>query len=493
MQPFSMIVISAGPSPAGTPTPMPEFEPGASEWPARVIRLGPDGKDAGDIPTDRPFGTAAINRLVEEARTPYLVMVQADAGVRLTAQTFRRFVAAAEDTGAPLLHADFIEDTPAGPAEHPTIDYQVGSVRDSFQFGPVTCWSVDALREAVRRDGPLPGYDYAALYDLRLRVSQGVLPVRIPEPLYRCVRRDDRPSGARQFDYLMPNIAPAQAEMEQAMTAHLKRIGAWLPPTFKRCEPSSEPFPVEASVIIPVRNRAKTVAEAARSALAQKTGFEFNVIVVDNHSTDGTTAILEKLAAEEPRLIHLVPPSTGLGIGGCWYHGVSAASCGRYAVQLDSDDLYADTTTLQRIVDKLHEGPYAMVVGAYRTVDFDLNDLPPGIVDHREWTSDNGPNNLLRVNGIGAPRAFDTALLRRVGLPDVSYGEDYAVSLRISREYHVGRIFEPIYLCRRWSGNSDADLPLAVRNRHDIYKDRLRTLEILARQRRNGRREPAAS
>jgi glycosyltransferase involved in cell wall biosynthesis len=234
--------------------------------------------------------------------------------------------------------------------------------------------------------------------------------------------------------------------------------------------------------VIPVRNRERTIADAVRSALGQRTGFAFNVLVVDNHSTDRTGALLEELAAQDPRVVRLVPDRTDLGIGGCWNHAVYSPLCGEYAVQLDSDDLYADEGTLERMVGHFQQGPYAMVIGSYTIVSFDLQEIPPGLIDHREWTRENGRNNALRINGLGAPRAFFVPLLRQIGLPNVSYGEDYAAALRISREYEVGRIYDPVYLARRWEGNSDAALPLATANRYDAYKDHVRTVEILARQ-----------
>ena len=153
--------------------------------------------------------------------------------------------------------------------------------------------------------------------------------------------------------------------------------------------------------------------------------------------------------------------------------------CGRFAIQLDSDDLYINHHVLQRIVDTFHEHQCAMVIGSYKMVNFKLEEIPPGIIDHKEWTPDNGRNNALRVNGLGAPRAFYTPLLRQIRIPNVSYGEDYATALAISREY---RIYEPLYLCRRWEGNSDADLNIQRVNANNYYKDKIRMIEILARQ-----------
>jgi glycosyltransferase involved in cell wall biosynthesis len=306
--------------------------------------------------------------------------------------------------------------------------------------------------------------------------------VRIPEPLYSASVADVRPTGQKQFDYVNPRNRDYQIEMEQIATDYLKRTGAYLEPRFERVPSTNENFPVKASVVIPVRNREKTVLDAVRSVLDQKTDFHFNVIVVDNHSTDRTTDILRDVA--DSRLVHIIPERKDLGIGGCWNEAILSAQCGRYAVQLDSDDLYINESVLQRIVDELVRGPYAMVIGSYTMVDFSLREIPPGLIDHREWTRENGRNNALRINGLGAPRAFDTSVVRRIGFPNVSYGEDYAVGLRICRDYEIGRIYDSVYLCRRWEGNSDSALPLEVANRYDAYKDWIRTVELRARLQR---------
>jgi len=290
---------------------------------------------------------------------------------------------------------------------------------------------------------------------------------------------DNRPSGLKQFDYVDPRNRDYQIEMERIATEHLKRIGAWLEPRFEKVPAAPEAFPVEASIVIPVRNRERTILDAVHSALGQHVDFDFNVIVVDNHSTDRTTEILRNVS--DSRLRHLVPQRRDLGIGGCWNEAIYSPDCGRYAIQLDSDDLYIDDGVLRRIVSQLKAGPYAMVIGSYSMVDFSLSTIPPGLIDHREWTRENGRNNALRINGLGAPRAFDTSILRRFGFPNVSYGEDYAVALRISRDFEIERIYESVYLCRRWEGNTDSALPLEVANRYDSYKDWLRTMEIQAR------------
>ena len=375
-----------------------------------------------------------------------------------------------EETGAGLVYSDSVG--------HPRIDYQLGSIRDGFDFGPVIALSASAAREIQL----LSEYRWGGLYDARLRLSEKRSIVRIPEPLYEFTVADGRTTGERQFDYVDPRNRDYQVEMEQIATSHLKRIGAYLEPNFKQPNTSEGAFPLEASVVIPVRNREKTIQAAVRSVFSQKTDFEFNVIVVDNHSTDATTELLRGI--RDPRLLHIVPKRRDLAIGGCWNEAIDSPQCGRWVVQLDSDDLYESDATLARIVESLQSGPYAMVIASYSMVDFKLNPMPPGLIDHREWTRDNGRNNALRINGLGAPRAFSTSVVRNIGFPNVSYGEDYAVGLRISRDFEIGRIYESVYLCRRWEGNTDSALPLETANKYDSYKDWIRTNEILARQRR---------
>ncbi len=429
----------------------------------------------------------AVNDLLYSTQAKYLLLTFAGSAITLGARTIERFVQLADDTGAALVYSDFREVNEKGEtSDHPLIDYQLGSIRDNFDFGSVLLLSRAAALAALAKHGAISGdLQWGGLYDLRLKLSiEGEL-LRVPEPLYTRSVLDARASGEKIFDYVDPRNRGYQIEMEQMATAHLKRIGAYLEPNFASVPDHSESFPVKASVIIPVRNREKTIAEAVRSVLSQKTDFEFNVIVVDNHSTDGTTALLQELSANEARIIHLIPERTDYGIGGCWNEGVYSAHCGRYAVQLDSDDIYTDDQTLAKIVAEFERGQYAMIIGSYTTVDFDLHELPPGLIDHQEWTRDNGRNNALRINGLGAPRAFDVSILRQIGLPNVSYGEDYALALRISRDYEIGRIYESVYFARRWSGNSDSALPLPTMNRYDTYKDRLRTWEIQARQRKN--------
>jgi len=381
---------------------------------------------------------------------------------------FERMIQVMRDTGAGWVYSDSIG--------HPRIDYQRGSIRDNFDFGAVIAVSAKSVSNLTQ-------CRWGGLYDLRLRISEKRSIVRVPEPLYAASVSDTRTSGQKQFDYVDPKNRDYQIEMETIATEHLKRIGAWLEPRFQSVPAPDEKFLRRASVVIPVKNRERTILDAVQSVLGQKTSFDFNVIVVDNHSTDRTSELLR--GSGDSRLVHLVPSRTDLGIGGCWNEAIHSTHCGRYAVQLDSDDLYSDDQVLSRIVAELERGPYAMVVGSYSMVDFSLKPIPPGLIDHREWTRENGRNNALRINGLGAPRAFDTAVLRQVGFPNVSYGEDYAVALRISRDYEIGRIYDSVYLCRRWEGNTDSALPLETLNRYDAYKDWVRTAEIQARIAKN--------
>lgn len=409
-------------------------------------------------------------------------------GVEMAADGLERLLRAREDAGAALIFSDYFDETEMA---HPLIDYQPGSLRDDFDFGALVL--LDGMR--LRAVAPLieneaPAFAFGAFYEVRLRLSQSGPVARLPQPLYRLRDGDRRPSGQKVFDYLDPARRNVQREMEEVATRHLKRLGAWLPPPSQPPLPDDRDFPVEASVVIPVKNRRRTIADAAKSALSQKTSFPFNVLAVDNHSEDGTGDILEELARTERRLIRIVPETRGLGIGGCWNLAVASASCGRYAVQLDSDDLYDGDSVLERLVGEFARGSYGMVIGSYTTVDFSLRPVPPGLVDHGEWTAENGHNNALRVGGLGAPRAFHTPTLRSIGFPDESYAEDYAVGLRLCRSFRIGRIFESLYWCRRWEDNTDAALPLEVSNRHATYKDRVRTEEIAARQEIAARRRP---
>ena len=399
-----------------------------------------------------------------------------------------RIIAIAEDTGADMLYADHYkmvtgDDGFPQRMKHPLIACQKGALRDDFDFGSVLVFRSSSFKRAVR--AMEADYEFGALYDLRLRMKNII---HINEYLYTEIETDNRKSGEKLFDYVDPKNRNVQIEMEKVCTSHLKRIGAWLEPKFKDPdinEFADNTFPVTATVVIPVFNRVKTISDAVASALSQKTDFQYNVIVVDNHSTDGTTEILNAMASEDPRLKHVIPAKYDLGIGGCWNLAVHHDLCGEYAVQLDSDDVYSGPDTLQKIVDAFREQKCAMVVGTYQMTDFNMEPIPPGVIDHKEWTEDNGRNNALRINGLGAPRAFWTPLLRTINLPNTSYGEDYALGLRISREYRIGRIYDVLYCCRRWAGNSDAALDIEKVNANNQYKDRIRTWELEARIRMN--------
>lgn len=380
---------------------------------------------------------------------------------------------------ASLAYAHYNKSVGGGKIAAPTIDYQAGSLRNDFDFGPMLLFSTVALKEYLKEQPE--EYDYAGLYQLRLSLSRMGSIYHFCD--YVCTEHesDNRKSGEKQFDYVNPAQRNVQIEMELACTHHLKEVGAWLPPCkYRKIDLSTGDFPVEASVVIPVLNRESTIADAIKSVLGQQTSFNFNILVVDNHSTDRTGEIIGSFADE--RVVHIIPESHSLGIGGCWNLAVQSEMCGRFAVQLDSDDIYSSEHTLQRIVDEFYRQQCAMIVGTYRICDFELNTLPPGVIDHREWSEENGRNNALRINGLGAPRAFFTPVIREVGFPNVSYGEDYAVGLQISRNYRIGRIYDVLYLCRRWGGNSDAALSHEKVNANNLYKDRLRTAEYEARR-----------
>jgi hypothetical protein len=425
-------------------------------------------------------GGAAVAQALEQARgQEYALIIPASAGVSLPDDSAARLIAAAVERQAGLLYADYH----AGPHMKKLAGYQEGSVRDDFSFGPVQLYAMSAVKRALEQYSSLSHTRWAGLYELRLKVSCVAPVVHLTEPC--ALVRDGFDLKASLFAYVDPRQMDYQNEMEAVATQHLRRIGAYCGHEPLPAPDDGTTYPVEASIVIPVRNRERTIADAVGSALSQKTDFPFNVLVVQNHSTDHTAAILEGLAARDSRIVHLVPQRMDLGIGGCWNEAVQSARCGCFVCQLDSDDLYSDEHTLAKVIGMLRRGGFGMVVGSYRLVNFNLEQLPPGIIDHREWSDDNGRNNLLRVNGIGAPRAFATSLLRQFPFPNVSYGEDYAVSLRISRDYMVGRIYEPVYLCRRWEDNTDAQLSNEQEVRYADYKDSLRTQEIHERQLKN--------
>jgi hypothetical protein len=427
----------------------------------------------------------ALNNILSALSSDTFLFIRESADIRLGHAALERMIGVMEETSAGMCYADYVEDRNGVRREHPLIDYQFGSIRDGFDFGPLLLFSSAAVRTALKKYGPLEDVDAAGLYDLRLKVSIDHELFHIAEFLYTKVESDVRRSGEKLFDYVDPRNRVVQKEMEQVATRHLKNVDVYLPPTFKNVPKIEAALTVEVSVVIPVRNRERTIAEAVQSVLEQRLEATFNVIVVDNHSTDRTTAIVSELASRRPSIVHIIPRRDDLGIGGCWNEAIFSQHCGRYAVQLDSDDLYSGRDSLQRILDEFRSGDFAMVIGSYKLVDMKLEEIPPGVVDHREWTPDNGRNNALRINGLGAPRAFNTALLRQVGFPNVSYGEDYAVALRLSRDYQLGRIYDPVYLCRRWEGNTDAGLSVEQANKNDLYKDKIRTIEMLARKRLN--------
>lgn len=433
-------------------------------------------------PQSNVRSTVSLREIASGVKTKYTLLYQKAASCDMSADALARMKRVADDTGALMVYADHYVVKDGIREAHPLIDLQEGALRDDFDFGTVTLVRTDVLREFTERQSR--EYEYAALYAFRLYMQRKGLIFHLNEYLYTSEMLDMRKSGEKQFDYVNPRNREVQIEMEQAVTEHLTIIGALVDnKKYKEPQFTLGDFPVEASVIIPVFNREKTIADAVRSALSQEASFEYNVIVVDNHSTDNTGKILREIT--DPRLVVIVPERTDLGIGGCWNEAVYSKSCGRFAVQLDSDDLYSGPDTLQRIVDCFHEQRTGMVIGSYRMCDFDLQTLPPGIIDHREWTDDNGANNALRINGLGAPRAFFTPLLREVGFPNTSYGEDYALGLWFSRTYRIGRIYDELYLCRRWGGNSDADLSIDKLNKNNSYKDKLRTIELLARKKMN--------
>ena len=424
------------------------------------------------------FQSETIRDIAQKATTEYTLVYTKATTLELGYLALERMLSIAEATKAGMLYADHYQIKDDEQIKAPVIDYQFGSLRDDFDFGSVLFFNTAALKASVEK--MKVSYQHAGLYDLRLRLSQKYSLVHVNEYLYSEIEEDHRKSGEKQFDYVDPRNRDRQIEMEQACTEHLKAIGGYLKPDFKDIDFNAGEFEVEASVIIPVRNRAMTIAAAIESVLKQKTIFKFNLIVIDNHSTDGTTEVIDGFKSDE-RVVHLIPERKDLGIGGCWNYGVNSNQCGKFAVQLDSDDLYKDENTLQTIVNAFYEQKCAMVIGSYMMTDFDLNTLPPGVIDHKEWTPDNGRNNALRINGLGAPRAFYTPVLRNIGLPNTSYGEDYAMGLNISRYYQIGRIYDVLYLCRRWGGNSDAALSIEKVNANNLYKDRIRTWELQAR------------
>ena len=430
------------------------------------------------IEVDSYRSTAFVKAVAAHSDADYTLIYTKTDELSMGYFALERMVQIADNAGAGMVYSDHYQLKDEIRTNKPVITYQKGSLRDDFDFGSVLLYNTHVLKNAVAQ--MTSNYEHAGLYDLRLKVSQQADLVHINEYLYTEVENDTRKSGEKQFDYVDPKNRAVQIEMELACSEHLKKIGGYLKPQFKKVDFNIQPFEFEASVIIPVRNRVRTIADAIQSVLSQKTNFKFNLIIVDNYSTDGTTELIQNFASDK-RLIHVIPEQQDLGIGGCWNVGVAHEACGKFSVQLDSDDVYSDDNTLQKIVDAFYEQNCVMVVGTYMLTDFNKQPIPPGIIDHKEWTPDNGRNNALRINGLGAPRAFFTPMLREIRVPNTSYGEDYALGLAFSREYQIGRIYDVLYLCRRWEDNSDAALDVVKMNGHNTYKDRIRTWELQAR------------
>jgi hypothetical protein len=425
-----------------------------------------------------------MKRIAMFARSEYILFCQLPCAFSLGQHAISRMEYALRNSQYSMLYSDYYIIKGEKQEKVPTIDYQKGSVRDDFAFGPLLFFRASSFKRIVESEPTQ--YFCSGLYDVRLKLSEEALPFHLDEFLYSVIEAKEKKEGERQFDYVDPRNREAQIEKEKVCTEHLKRINAYLKPLFKEISPDEEEFEYEASVIIPVYNRIRTIEDAIQSTLKQVCNFRYNVIIVDNHSTDGTTEAIDKWAQKESRILHLIPERKDLGIGGCWNEAIDCEQCGKFAIQLDSDDVYSDENTLQKIVDTFYKEHCGMVVGTYKITDFKMNEIPPGIIDHREWTPENGRNNALRINGLGAPRAFYTPILRELHVPNTSYGEDYALGLVISHNYLIGRIYDVLYLCRRWEDNTDASLNIEKQNKNNLYKDRLRTLEIEKRVYENG-------
>ena len=429
------------------------------------------------------FGYSTLYKdIYNECSTKYFLLITPIAKIDIAEVSLVNFIEEAEKKNAGIVYSDFNEEISAEIINHQLIDYQTGSIREDFDFGHVILFRKESAQSFCDQS---KNFREAGLFFLRLLISINYKVIRIPKASYTVTGSNKVEQVNKQFAYVDPKNRDIQIEMESAATNYLKRIDAYICQPTKEVDFNDNIFEYEVSVIIPVRNREKTIKDAVQSALKQKTDFKFNIMVIDNHSSDSTTTILKELTKQENKLIHIIPAGNDLGIGGCWNEGINHPHCGRFAVQLDSDDVYSDDKVLQKIVDKFYETKCAMVIGSYKLTDFELNEIPPGIIDHREWTDENGHNNALRINGLGAPRAFYTPVIRNIKFPNVSYGEDYAVALEISRQYKIGRIYEPVYICRRWEGNTDANLSIEKQNINNQYKDSLRTKEIIERQREN--------
>ena len=457
----------------------------------RIIILQTNDENITDVDgvlkIDTLKSSDTMRKIAMAAEAPYTLVYMKEQYMEMGLYALERMVRIADYTDAVMTYADHYNISAEGlRSEAPVIDYQQGSLRDDFDFGSVLLFRTDALKAAAKQ--MTESYQAAGFYDLRLKLSINGRFEHINEYLYSEVELDNRKTGEKLFDYVDPRNRASQIEMEAVATNHLKAIGAYLKPEFKQVDLKAESFPVEASIMIPVRNRIRTIRDAIESALSQKTNFKYNVFIVENgpdyHSTDGTTEAIEEYKDDE-RVVHLIPNRRDIGVGGSWNMAANHLQCGRFIVQLDSDDVYSDEHTLQKFVDAFYEQQCAMVIGTYMLTDINRQMLPPGKIDHREWTPENGRNNALRINGLGAPRAFFTPILREVKLPNVNYGEDYALGLAISRNYQIGRIYDVLYYCRRWDDNSDAALSVEKENRNNTYKDRIRTWELLARLKKN--------
>lgn len=440
------------------------------------------------LPSSAPESVERYKQVALYANTPFTLICTQVQDLEFGYMALERMCNYLSAPQCSMVYADHYKTIKGERTPHPVIDYQLGSVRDDFDFGSLLMFRTDYLKRAINEIEVEKEYQHSALYALRLALSRYGELTHIREFLYTETEIDLRKSGEKQFDYVDPRNRQVQIEREEVFTRHLKKIGAYLKPGMMTVDLKEGEFSHEASIIIPVRNRARTINDAIRSVLEQETSFPFNLIIIDNHSTDGTSEIIEQYKNDN-RVIHLIPERTDLGIGGCWNLGINHPQCGRFAIQLDSDDLYSTPHTVQNIVDKFYKEQCAMVIGSYRMTDFTLQTLPPGVIDHKEWTDENGHNNALRINGLGAPRAFFTPLLRKIRVPNTSYGEDYALGLAFSRQYRIGRIYDVLYLCRRWEGNSDAALSIEKINQNNNYKDSLRTLEIKLRQAMNKKRQ----
>ena len=440
------------------------------------------------LPSSAPESVERYKQVALYANTPFTLICTQVQDLEFGYMALERMCDYLSAPQCSMVYADHYKTIKGERTPHPVIDYQLGSVRDDFDFGSLLMFRTDYLKRAINEIEAEKEYQHSALYALRLALSRYGELTHIREFLYTETEIDLRKSGEKQFDYVDPRNRQVQIEREEVFTRHLKEIGAYLKPGMMTVDLKEGEFSHEASIIIPVRNRARTINEAIRSVLEQETSFPFNLIIIDNHSTDETSEIIEQYKNDN-RVIHLIPERTDLGIGGCWNLGINHPQCGRFAIQLDSDDLYSTPHTVQTIVDKFYKEQCAMVIGSYRMTDFTLQTLPPGVINHKEWTDENGHNNALRINGLGAPRAFFTPLLRKIRVPNTSYGEDYALGLAFSRQYRIGRIYDVLYLCRRWEGNSDAALSIEKINQNNNYKDSLRTLEIKLRQAINKKRQ----